>query len=150
MDTLSRRERSERMSLVRAKNTKPELRVRKLVYQLGYRYRLHSSDLPGHPELVFRSRRKIIFVHGCFWHQHRCRMGARMPKSRVKFWRAKLDGNKERDRRIMRRLRTVGWSVLVLWECQTQARDAAVLSRRLHKFLGRATRRTVSSVRPGG
>ena len=91
-DSLTAEERSKRMALVRAKDTKPELCVRRLVHALGYRYRLHQSDLPGRPDLVFRKRRRVIFVHGCFWHRHNCPMGNRMPKTRVSFWRGKLRG----------------------------------------------------------
>ncbi len=97
MDTLTPEQRSERMSRVRNKDTKPEMRVRRLVHALGYRYRLHDSRLPGRPDLVFKSRHKVIFVHGCFWHRHdRCEL-CRMPKSRLQFWKPKLKANRERD-----------------------------------------------------
>ncbi|MDA8172204.1 MAG: DNA mismatch endonuclease Vsr [Nitrospiraceae bacterium] len=132
-DTLSPEERSIRMSLVRSKDTKPEMRVRRLVHAMGYRYRLHVSDLPGHPDMVFPSRRKIIFVHGCFWHQHNCAMGARMPKSKIGFWKKKLEGNKKRDSEIMQRLKKDHWSVLVIWECQIKKTEA--LKARVKKFL---------------
>ena len=119
MDSLSPKERSEVMARVRSKNSRPEMLVRKLVFLLGYRYRLHDSRLPGCPDLVFKSRRKVIFVHGCFWHRHfRCAL-ARMPKSRLDFWRPKLEGNKARDRRNHRALTRGGWRVLTIWECQT-------------------------------
>jgi DNA mismatch endonuclease, patch repair protein len=134
MDTLSKRERSERMSRIRAKDTQPELRVRKLVFSLGYRYRLHVRDLPGTPDLVFPSRRRVIFVHGCFWHRHgRCAL-ARLPKSRVGFWEPKLTANKRRDLRASNKLRRLGWSTMVIWECQT--RDLDRLSRRITNYLG--------------
>lgn len=132
-DTLSPGERSIRMSLVRSKDTKPEMRVRKLVHAMGYRYRLHVPNLPGRPDLVFPRLRKIIFVHGCFWHQHSCAMGARMPKSKIRFWRKKLEGNKKRDAEIMRRLKKNGWSILIIWECQISKTEA--LKARLKKFL---------------
>ena len=99
MDTLSKAQRSERMSRVRGKDTKPELLVRRLVHGMGYRYRLHRRDLPGTPDLVFPGRRKVIFVHGCFWHRHpdpACKL-ARLPKSRTDFWLPKLEGNRARD-----------------------------------------------------
>lgn len=134
-DPLTREERSKRMSLVRAKDTKPETRVRRLVHSLGYRYKLHARDLPGCPDLVFRSRRKVIFVHGCFWHQHNCAMGNRMPKSRIAFWREKLEGNKKRDAEIKRQLRKDGWSVRVIWECQTTPTKIRRLSSRIVRFL---------------
>lgn len=138
-DTLSPRERSERMGRVRGKDTKPELLVRRLVHSMGYRYRLHSGKLPGRPDIVFSGRRKVIFVHGCFWHRHgevtddTCPL-TRTPKSRLDFWISKFEGNKERDRRNLASLREEGWSPLVVWECQT--RDADVLARRIRSFLG--------------
>lgn len=134
-DTLTPEERSRRMSLVRAKDTKPEVRVRGLVHSLGYRYRLHVRKLPGCPDLVFPSRRKVIFVHGCFWHQHRCKMGNRMPKSRLDFWRPKLEGNKKRDARYRRELRRLGWRILVVWECQTHPNKLDKLAARIVMFL---------------
>lgn len=134
-DPLTPEERSERMALVRAKDTKPELRVRKLLRSLGYRFGVYARDLPGCPDLVFRSRRKVIFVHGCFWHRHKCPLGNRMPKTKVAFWRRKLEGNKERDRAIRRRLAKCGWSVLVIWECQTTQTKIDRLSLRAVHFL---------------
>lgn len=133
MDRLTPIQRSAQMARVRSRDTKPEMTVRSLVHRLGYRYRLHRRDLPGAPDLVFPSRRKVIFVHGCFWHQHRCSAGNRRPKTRVNFWTAKLGANKVRDRRVIRKLKTMGWSVLVLWECQL--RDERSLGRRLDDFL---------------
>ncbi|WP_238375811.1 very short patch repair endonuclease [Ectothiorhodospira magna] len=106
------------MSRVRSKDTKPEMRVRRLVHGMGYRYRLHRRDLPGCPDLVFPSRWAVIFVHGCFWHRHRGCALARLPKSRVEFWEAKLEGNRLRDENNQRRLRELGWRVLIVWECQ--------------------------------
>ncbi|HBI46414.1 MAG TPA: very short patch repair endonuclease, partial [Planctomycetales bacterium] len=97
MDSLSPEERSERMSRVRNKDTKPELVVRRLVHSLGYRYRLHSGRLPGRPDIVFAGRKKVVFVHGCFWHRHRGCALCRMPKSRLDFWAPKLEGNRRRD-----------------------------------------------------
>ncbi|MGA7850583.1 MAG: very short patch repair endonuclease [Terriglobales bacterium] len=119
------------MSLVRSKHTKPELFVRRLVHRLGYRYRLHQADLPGRPDLVFRSRRKVVFVHGCFWHGHKCRLG-RMPKSRLDYWSPKITGNRQRDIRTLRRLRRMEWRVLVLWECQL---DNDALADKIQTFL---------------
>jgi DNA mismatch endonuclease, patch repair protein len=120
------------MSLVRAKNTKPELIVRRLVHSLGFRYRLHRQDLPGVPDLVFPSRHAVIFVHGCFWHRHKgC---GRMPKSRLDYWLPKLEANKARDVRNRKTLRRNGWRILVVWECELTHKN---LARRVADFLTR-------------
>jgi len=133
MDTLSRKERSQRMSLIRNRDTKPELLVRQLLFKSGYRYRLHRSDLPGRPDLVFSGWKKVIFVHGCFWHRHpKCSL-ARLPKSRLSFWLPKLTNNRRRDLRNLRDLRRLGWTVKVVWECEIG--DQAALARNLHTFL---------------
>ncbi len=131
-DPLSPAERSALMSRIRGKNTKPELAVRQLVFSLAYRYRLHQANLPGKPDLVFLGRRKVIFVHGCFWHQHYCKRYS-MPKSRVRFWKTKLEENKARDRRNLSSLRVSGWRSLVVWECQL--RDLDKLTVRIVRFL---------------
>jgi DNA mismatch endonuclease, patch repair protein len=138
MDTLTPQERSERMSRVRGRDTKPELLVRQIVHRLGFRYRLHSAELPGKPDLAFIGRRRTIFVHGCFWHQHggRCAL-SRLPKSRLSFWKSKLEGNRKRDLRNQRKLRRDGWRVLVLWECQLN--DEEKLECRILEFMGRAS-----------
>lgn len=120
------------MSRIRGKDTKPELLARSLVHRMGFRFRLHRADLPGKPDLAFVSRRKVIFVHGCFWHGHTCRRGQR-PTSNTKFWGAKLAKNKAWDNGAVRRLRRDDWGVLVLWECQLHS-DALRL--RLERFLG--------------
>lgn len=133
MDTLSPRERSERMARVRGKNTHPELVVRKLAFSLGYRYRLHARDLPGNPDMVFRNRRKVIFIHGCFWHRHAACALARLPKSRLDFWVPKLEGNKKRDKRNKRALARDGWKVLTIWECQLG--DVGRLEATIRRFL---------------
>ena len=136
LDTLTVRERSERMSRIRSRDTKPEMRVRRLVHGLGYRYRLHAKDLPGRPDLVFRPRRKVIFVHGCFWHRHEGCSRNRTPKSpeRHSFWRDKLDGNARRDRLNEATLQRIGWEILVIWECETKDLDPLV--ERVRAFLG--------------
>ncbi len=133
LDPLTPDERSRRMSLVRSKDTKPEMRVRRLTHALGYRYRLHRRDLPGNPDMVFPSRKKIIFVHGCFWHRHRGCPRCRLPKTRVGFWKTKLEKNKARDIKNRRELKRLGWNVLVLWECQTE--EASSLKKRIVDFL---------------
>jgi DNA mismatch endonuclease (patch repair protein) len=134
-DTLSASERSRQMASVKSKNTEPELIVRKLLYRLGYRYRLHARDLPGTPDIVFRRLRKVVFIHGCFWHRHRapkCKL-ARLPKSRIAFWTDKLDGNRQRDLINIRWLRKDGWKVLQIWECQLK--DIVKLEQRIVLFL---------------
>ena len=133
MDTLTPQERSERMARVKGRDTKPEMKVRRLVHGLGYRYRLRSKDIPGRPDLVFRSRRKVIFVHGCFWHRHeRCKL-ARLPKSRLDFWKTKLEGNRRRDKKQQAALRKRGWDVMIVWECEL--RDLDDLAKRVRGFL---------------
>jgi DNA mismatch endonuclease (patch repair protein) len=135
-DTLAPMERSRRMALIRSKDTKPEMRVRSLIHGLGYRYRLHDKTLPGTPDLVFPSKRRIIMIHGCFWHRHgskSCRL-ARLPKSRLEFWESKLEQNRKRDLRTTQKLVSMGWSVLTLWECQLT--DLQKLADRITSFLG--------------
>ena len=134
MDTLTQTQRSERMSRVGSRDTKPELAVRKLLFAMGYRYCLHVGNLPGKPDMVFPVRRKIIFVHGCFWHRHANCSLARLPKSRKAFWVAKLESNRLRDGRVRAALRRDGWSVATVWECQLA--DVDRLARRLHRFMG--------------
>jgi DNA mismatch endonuclease, patch repair protein len=121
------------MSLVRPKDSAPEMIVRRLVHGMGYRYRLHSRTLPGKPDLVFSSRRKIIFVHGCFWHRHSNCPLARLPKSRLEFWLPKFERNKARDVFVRRALRALGWKTLVVWECETN--DGEKLMKKLRRFL---------------
>jgi DNA mismatch endonuclease (patch repair protein) len=139
MDTLTKAQRSERMARIKSKDTKPELRVRRLVHRLGYRYRLHRKDLPGCPDLVFPSRRKIVFVHGCFWHGHEDCAIANMPKSRSDFWAEKFKRNRARDAKNKMALTENGWRVLTVWECETKGTGALML--RLARFLGPATER---------
>lgn len=123
---------SRRMSAVRGVDTKPEMRVRRLVHSMGYRYRLHVRGLPGTPDMVFPSRRKVINVSGCFWHMHGC-VGSHVPTKRKAFWLAKLERNKMRDRANNRLLKQLGWDVLTIWECQL--RDEPRLVQRLSAFL---------------
>ena len=133
MDTIEPAARAERTRGVRSKNTRPEMVVRSLAHQLGYRFRLHRSDLAGSPDLVFPSRRAAIFVHGCFWHQHDCPRGSRRPSSNAAYWHPKLARNVERDAKAQQQLESDGWRVLVLWECEL--RDMDRLARRLTNFL---------------
>ncbi len=133
VDTLSKKERSKRMSLVRAKDTKAEMVVRRLVHSLGYRYRLHDGEMPGKPDLVFKSRKKVIFVHGCFRHRHDdCKL-ARLPKSKLDFRLPKLAGNKARDQRNQENLDKMGWKFMVVWECLIK--DIVLLREQVKAFL---------------
>lgn len=122
------------MRRVRGRNTTPELKVRRLLHAAGYRYRLHDRRLPGSPDLVFRKRRKVIFVHGCFWHGHDCPRGSRAPKANQTFWQAKFDRNRARDVRDLETLTRLGWRSLVVWECELK--DSGELEKRLKAFLG--------------
>ena len=123
------------MGRVKGRDTKPEMTIRRLLHGLGYRYRLHGKALPGKPDIVFGNRRKVIFIHGCFWHRHRdptCRL-ARLPKSRLDFWMPKLTANADRDVRHQDALRRLGWQILVVWECEL--RHSEQLENKLISFL---------------
>lgn len=133
MDTVTIERRSAIMRLVRSKDTGVELKVRSLVYGMGYRYRLHSKDLPGKPDLVFASRKKVIFVNGCFWHGHKLCKRARIPDANREYWGAKIARNVQRDQEHLVALRTLGWRSLVVWECEL--RDAAALLVKMKEFL---------------
>lgn len=133
MDRVPQETRSVLMARVRHKDTKPEMKVRRLAHRLGFRFRLHRPDMPGKPDLVFPSRRAAILVHGCFWHQHEGCRKATIPRTRQDFWEAKLGRNVERDRATEAALRKLGWRVLVVWECETS--DEEALSKRLIGFL---------------
>jgi DNA mismatch endonuclease (patch repair protein) len=135
-DTLTKEQRSLRMASVKSRDTSPELLVRRMIHAMGFRFRLHARDLPGQPDIVLPRHRKIVFVHGCFWHRHGatgCSL-ARLPKSRLGFWRRKLEANRQRDERVLRKLRRGGWKILVVWECQL--RDKERTENRLKSFLG--------------
>jgi DNA mismatch endonuclease (patch repair protein) len=132
-DVLTREQRRRNMSAIRGANTQPEIIVRSLAHRLGFRYRLHRRDLPGKPDLVFVAQRKVIFVHGCFWHMHKCRYGAVKPATNADFWQNKRLSNVARDRRNLRELRKAGWKILVIWECEVK--DKSVLESRLKSFL---------------
>lgn len=137
VDSLTPEARSALMSRIRGKNTKPEMFVRRLVHGMGYRFRLHRKDLPGKPDLVFPRLKKVIFMHGCFWHYHddpECK-SARIPKSNQAFWKPKLEGNRARDKSNEAKLRELGWEVMVIWECQTRKRDADRLRQEVSIFL---------------
>ena len=126
--------RSENMRRIRSKDNSPERTVRSIVHLLGFRFRLHREDLPGKPDLVFPSRKKLIFVNGCFWHGHGCPGVARKPKTNTEYWVKKIRDNKKRDVRNHRKLRILGWQILVIWECETEE-DPERLRGRLLSFL---------------
>lgn len=130
--------RSENMRRIRSKNTKPEMLVRRLVHGLGYRYRLHVRDLPGCPDMVFRRRRAVLFVHGCFWHQHTACSSNRLPKSNQGYWQTKLARNIKRDAEHLDELERSGWRVLIIWECELSKTDTLVS--RLRCFLDESPR----------
>lgn len=133
MDIVSPEKRSRMMAGIKGKNTKPELVVRKLVFGMGFRYRLHRKDLPGSPDLVFSRLKKVIFVHGCFWHRHPgCKL-AYTPKSNTQFWLNKLESNMRRDKLALTALDTLGWEVLIVWECEVS--DLAGLTLKMGLFL---------------
>lgn len=134
MDSRTPEKRSEIMSAVRTRDTGPELFVRKLLFAQGYRYRLHRKGSPGRPDIVFPGRSKAVFVHGCFWHGHRCSKG-RLPKSHLRYWRPKMSENKKRDARNLAQLKRIGWHTLVVWQCELG--NDKMLMRKLKAFLGR-------------
>src|SRR5215213_6713342 len=132
-DVLTPEQRRLNMSRIRNRNTRPEMKVRLLAHRMGYRYRLHRKDLPGTPDLVFPGKRKVIFVHGCFFHMHNCRYGTVTPRTNEEFWKKKRLGNVERDKRAIGALEEKGWEVLTIWECQTKTPE--VLPEILSNFL---------------
>jgi DNA mismatch endonuclease, patch repair protein len=132
MDIMSAKERSYRMSLIRSRDTTPELVVRSLIHRLGYRFRVHRRDLPGNPDVVFPSRRCVVFIDGCFWHGHHCAIG-HIPLSNSTYWKEKIERTKLRDVQRRRLLRKRGWRILVIWECQMKNTEG--LTRKLIRFL---------------
>jgi DNA mismatch endonuclease (patch repair protein) len=127
-------QRSYNMSRIRSKDTKPEIIVRSALHRLGYRFRLHREDLPGKPDIVLPKHNTVIFVHGCYWHRHRCRYGQVVPQTRREFWKAKFAANVDRDKRKREAIRALGWRVLTVWECQTG--DRLALEELLSAILG--------------
>lgn len=124
MDTFSKEKRSEIMRAVKSKDSQAELAVRQMLHRAGFRYRLHVADLPGKPDLVFPARQKVVFIHGCFWHLHKnCRAASR-PSSNVEYWESKLQRNADRDKKNKRRIKKLGWKMLVVWECELKNPDA--------------------------
>lgn len=137
-DVFTPEQRSAVMRAVKGADTKPEMIVRRMVHALGYRYRLHVRSLPGAPDLVFPRLRKVIFVHGCFWHRHRCEAGQSMPASKIDYWQAKFAANRRRDQRRRRQLRALGWDVFVVWECQLRPQLRERLAAKIQSFLSRS------------
>jgi DNA mismatch endonuclease (patch repair protein) len=134
MDILDRQARSRLMGRIRGKDTKPEMVVRRIAHRLGFRFRLHRRDLPGSPDLVFPGRRKVVFVHGCYWHRHPGCHLAYEPKSNVEFWTEKFASNVARDQKALADLQNQGWDTLVIWECD--AKDPNLVTLRLSAHLG--------------
>lgn len=128
VDFLSPRERSNRMSLIRGRDTQPELALRRALHRLGLRFRLHGAGLPGKPDLVFPRYKTVVFVHGCFWHQHAGCSIATIPKSNTQFWVEKFKKNIDRDKRVSAQLNELGWKVLVAWECELSTRQKIELT----------------------
>jgi DNA mismatch endonuclease (patch repair protein) len=122
------------MAMVRSKNTKPELLIRSVLHRMGFRFRLHRKDLPGCPDICLPMHRKIVFVHGCFWHGHRCQHGSRRPATNVAYWNAKIEGNICKDAAAIKALRSLGWRSLIVWECQLKSPN---INERLARFLRR-------------
>lgn len=136
-DKVSKEKRSGNMRAIHSKNTKPEIEIRRLVHEMGFRYCLHYRKLPGNPDLTFVGKRKVIFVHGCFWHQHNnlnC-VDSRVPKSNTRFWLKKFKGNIKRDKQNYKDLRSLGWKFKVLWECQLKNKKS--LERGIKSFLSK-------------
>lgn len=127
---------TERMRRIRKTDTKPEMIVRRLVHAVGYRFRLHDKRLPGHPDIVLPRHRKVILVHGCFWHRHDCPDGRKLPRSKPEYWGPKLERNRQRDNVNIARLREMGWDALVVWECETRVHTA--VAEKLRGFLTRS------------
>ena len=134
MDSITAARRSANMSRIKSKDTKPEMLIRRMLHRLGYRYSLHRRDLPGAPDLVFPSRRKVVLIHGCFWHQHKRCIDGRLPKSREEYWLPKLLRNVERDRQNVSKLRRCGWKVMKVWECEVMG-DSERAMRKISRFL---------------
>lgn len=136
-DVHTPKQRSFNMSQIKGRNTKPEMFVRSLVHRMGYRFRLHRKDLPGKPDLVFPGMKKVIFVHGCFWHIHSCRYGQVIPRTNYEFWHTKRLSNVERDKRNLEVLESSGWKVLTIWECWIKDRQFGQIQTALEGFLGK-------------
>jgi DNA mismatch endonuclease (patch repair protein) len=146
VDVFTRERRSEIMRRIASKHTQPEKIVRRVLHRMGYRFRLHGGDLPGNPDVVLPRWRIVVFVHGCFWHGHRCKKGSsrRRPKSNTDYWNAKLDRNVRRDKRHGQELQRLGWKRIVIWACETK--DEQALEARLRRVLPPYRRRPAAPV----
>lgn len=145
-ERLNRDQRAENMRRIKGKHTKPELLVRSTIHKMGYRYRLHCSDLPGKPDLVFPRRKKVIFVNGCFWHGHNCARGMQRPKTNIEFWMKKIEDNRKRDTLNLALLGAAGWIPLIVWECALVGKfrcPASVLEQYLSRWLDSGDSTTV-------
>jgi DNA mismatch endonuclease (patch repair protein) len=134
-DKFSPSKRKAIMQSIQGKDSRPEKIVRSMIFKLGFRYRLHDALLPGKPDLVFKSAKKIIFVHGCYWHRHNCKKGNSIPVTNQEFWKQKFAANKKRDKEVRRKLRKEGWKILIIWECETRKTKRSKLVTRIIKFL---------------
>jgi DNA mismatch endonuclease (patch repair protein) len=134
-DVLTPEQRRRNMSAIKGKDTKPEMIVRRMAHEMGYRYRLHRKDLPGKPDLVFPGRCKVIEIRGCYWHMHECKYGRVIPKTNTEFWQTKRQSNVTRDTKNAAELEKLGWNMLVIWECETRDSDRDKLRQRLKDFL---------------
>lgn len=150
MDSVSKKRRSEIMARVRGKNTRPEIIVRSVLHRMGFRFRLHRSGLPGRPDMVLPKWKVAVFVHGCFWHRHEGCPNTRTPKSRVKFWTSKFQGNVTRDTETEQKLREHSWRVLVIWECEIK--DLKALTGKIESFIrgGHEVHRAIHGMRGSG
>ncbi len=135
MDVFSKRTRSRIMSHISGKNTKPEILVRSLLHRMGYRFRIHKKDLPGRPDICLPKHKKVIFVHGCFWHGHENCSRSKRPTTNVEFWNKKIDGNIERDKENIKKLRRLGWQTLMIWTCEIKNQEE--LKNKLISFIER-------------
>lgn len=133
-DNFSKKKRSQIMSKVTSKNTKPELTIRKALFSEGYRYRLHRKDLPGNPDIVFPGRKKVLFINGCFWHGHKCKKAA-LPKTNRPFWEKKLSSNAKRDKQNIRKLKEMGWLSMVIWQCKIKKSTLKSQINKIKKYL---------------
>jgi DNA mismatch endonuclease, patch repair protein len=139
MDIVNKATRSKMMSGVRSKNSKAELEIRRRLFRLGFRYRLHLPSLPGKPDMVFRKYRAVIFVNGCFWHNHDCSRG-NLPETRRGWWKQKLNENRKRDVRVLQKLHSIGWRTLVIWECSFRFFSKELRNKSFNKIIARAVR----------